>query len=129
MRRCRAEAHSGWQETTKYLDACAEQRQSADECVDEYDSHHFTLICNDPLFPPVWAVIVTLPFRFPVTTALADTVAVLVLELDQMKLWFGTRFPLWSLAVAASCIVDPAFTFFDGAVTVTVDTEPGLLVP
>jgi hypothetical protein len=73
----------------------------------------------------VWAVIVTFPFRLPVTTPLADTVAALVLELDQMKLWFGTAFPLLSSAVAVSCIVDPAFRFFDGAVIVTVATgEP-----
>jgi hypothetical protein len=41
---------------------------------------------TDPLFPPfcaVCAVIVTLPDRFPVTTPLPDTVAVLVFELDQ----------------------------------------------
>ena len=82
---------------------------------------------SDPLFPPlgdVWAVIVTSPFRFPVTTPLSDTVAVLEFELDQKKVWCETGFPLSSSAVAASCIVDPAFTFFDGAVTVTVATGP-----
>jgi len=97
-----------------------------------YDSHHFTSICTDPLFPPVddvWAVIVTFPDRFAVRTPLADTVAVFVLELDQKKLWCGSVFPLASVAVAVSCIVDPAFTFFDGAVIVTVATAPGFEVP
>jgi hypothetical protein len=44
---------------------------------------------TDPLFPPfcdVCAVIVALPDRLPVTTPVPDTVAVLVLELDQKKL-------------------------------------------
>src|SRR5215213_3451275 len=94
-----------------------------------YDSHHFTSSCIDPLFPPlddVWAVIVTSPGRFPVTTPLADTVAVLVLELDQKKVWCGTAFPLASIAVAVSCIVAPGFTFLDGAVTLTVATAAGL---
>ncbi|HEX7979729.1 MAG TPA: hypothetical protein VF461_14065 [Gemmatimonadaceae bacterium] len=79
---------------------------------------------TDPLLPlcDVWAVIVTFPFRFPVTTPLADTVAPLVSELDQLNFWFGTVFPLPSRAVAVSCIVDPGFSFFDGAVTVTVAT-------
>jgi hypothetical protein len=98
-------------------------------CGDENDSPHFTSIFNDPLFPSlvaIRAVIVTPPFRFPVTTPLADTVAVLVLELDQVKLWFGTVVPLLSFAAAASCIVDPFFTLFDGAETVTVATAPSV---
>src|SRR5687768_15782669 len=58
----------------------------------EFESYHFFLasIFNGPLLPPaddVWAVIVTLPDRFAVTTPLADTVALSVLELDQRKLW------------------------------------------
>jgi len=60
----------------------AEQPASADDV----SSRHFTSILTDPLFPPfcaVWAVIVTFPDRFPVTTPLPDTVAVLVFELDQ----------------------------------------------
>ena len=60
------------------------------ECGDGYGPHHFTSICKDPLFPPAcdsWAVIVTFPDFFPVTTPVAETVAVLVLELDQTKLW------------------------------------------
>jgi hypothetical protein len=49
----------------------------------------FTTSEIDPLFPPVRdvrAVIVTVPGRLPVTTPFADTVAVLLLELDQRKL-------------------------------------------
>jgi len=49
----------------------------------------FTVIEIDPLFPPVadvFAVIVTVPVLFPVTTPVVDTVAVAVLELDQRKL-------------------------------------------
>lgn len=84
------------------------------------------MICTDPLFPLDRAVIVTCPDRFPVTTPLDDTVAVVVLELDQVKLWLGTEFPLLSCAVAVSCIVFPAFRFFDGAETATVATAPGL---
>jgi hypothetical protein len=52
----------------------------------QLDANHFTSICNEPLVPPVtdvWAVIVTVPGRFPVTTPLGETVAVVVLELDQ----------------------------------------------
>ena len=63
---------------------------------EEFDAHHFTLIENDPLAPPisiVYAVIVTLPFRSPVTRPLEDTDATRGLELDQKKLWFGTAFP------------------------------------
>jgi hypothetical protein len=96
-------------------------------CGDENDAPHFTSIFNDPIFPPlaaIRAVIVTPPFRFPVSTPLADTVAASVLELDQVKLWFGTVFPLLSFAVAASCSVEPRFTFFDGAETVTLATAP-----
>ena len=54
----------------------------------KYDSPHFTLIEYDPLPPPiriVKAVIVTLPFRFPVTRPLEDTDATIGLELDQKK--------------------------------------------
>ena len=52
-----------------------------------HDSDQFTSICTDPLFPSeVLAVIVTVPDRFPVTSPPEDTVAVLVLELDQEKL-------------------------------------------
>ena len=76
----------------------------------------------------VVAVMVTLPDLFPVTTPLADTVATPVLELNQMKLWFGIVFPLLSNAVAVSCIVLPGFRFLDGAVTVTVATAPGSTV-
>jgi len=50
---------------------------------------YFTSTFNEPLFPPpeeVRAVIVAFPFRFPVTSPVDDTVAVLVLELDQVKL-------------------------------------------
>jgi hypothetical protein len=89
------------------------------------------LILTDPLLPPfsdVWAVMVTFPERFPVTTPLPDTVAVLVLELDQKKLWLVMTFPLPSVAVAESCIVDPGLSFFDGAVTVTLDAGPGVTV-
>src|SRR5215203_6084907 len=50
------------------------------------------------------------------------------LELDQKKLWFGTTFPSLSSAVGVSCIVDPGSRFFDGPVTVTVATAPGLTV-
>ena len=49
-------------------------------------------------------MIVTSPSFFPVTTPLADTVALSVLELDQKKLWWGTGFPLLSFAVAVSCM-------------------------
>ena len=58
-------------------------------CRGECVGGQFTTIEIDPLFPPVaavFAVIVTVPDRFPVTTPLADTVAMLVLELDQRKL-------------------------------------------
>ena len=75
----------------------------------------------------VWALIVTLPDRTPVTRPVDDTVA-FELELVQMKLWFGTVFPLLSKAVAVSCIVFPTFRLFDGAVTVTVATAPGSTV-
>jgi hypothetical protein len=71
-------------------------------------------------------VIVTFPDRLPVTRPLPDTVAVLVLELDQEKLWFGMTFPLLSNAAALSCIVDPGFSFFDGAVTLTFATAGGV---
>ena len=37
-------------------------------------------------------------------------------------------FPLASVAVAESCIVDPGLSFFDGAVTVTLDAGPGVTV-
>src|SRR4029079_19740498 len=93
--------------------------------------HYFTSILTDPLFPPfcdVCAVIVTFPDRLPVTTPLPDTVAVLVLELDQKKLWFGMMLPLLSVEVAESCMVDPGFSFLDGAVTATLDTGPGVTV-
>jgi len=81
---------------------------------------------TDPLFPPfcdVCAVIVTFPDRLPVTTPLPDTVAVLVLELDQKKVWFGMMLPLLSVAVAESCMVDPGFSFLDGAVTATLEPD------
>ena len=64
-------------------------------------------------------MIVTDPFFLPLATPLADTVATLALELDQVKLWFGTVLPLLSIAVAVSCMVFPTFTFFDGAETLT----------
>jgi hypothetical protein len=40
---------------------------------------------TDPLFPlrELWAVIVTRPCFFPVTTPFADTLALSVFELDQ----------------------------------------------
>src|SRR5215207_3369509 len=105
--------------------------RSGGVCGGECDSHHFTSISKDPLFPPVdvWAVIVTSPDRFPVTRPLSDTVATLGLELDQEKLWCGTTFPLLSIAVAVSCIVDPLSTFLEGAVTLTVATAGGSSVP
>jgi len=37
-------------------------------------------------------------------------------------------FPLLSVAIADSCMVDPGFSFFDGAVTATLDTGPGVTV-
>jgi hypothetical protein len=37
-------------------------------------------------------------------------------------------FPLLSVAMADSCMVDPGFSFFDGAVTATLDGGPGLTV-
>jgi hypothetical protein len=53
------------------------------------DPRQFTTIEIDPLFPPlcdVCAVIVTVPDLLPLTSPVADTVAVLVLELNQTKL-------------------------------------------
>jgi len=58
-------------------------------CQGGFGRGQFTVIEMDPLFPPVadvFAVIVTVPLAFPVTTPFADTVAVAVLELDQRKL-------------------------------------------
>ena len=52
-----------------------------------------------------------------------------VLELDQTKLWCGTGFPARSSAVAMSCSVDPTFSFLVGAVTVTVATVTGVGAP
>lgn len=52
--------------------------------VDE-GTFQFTSIVTDPLTPLVWAVIVTTPDRLPVTTPLPDTVAVMMLEVDQRK--------------------------------------------
>src|SRR5437764_82443 len=73
-------------------------------------------------------MIVTLPLRFPVTRPLEETVAMLPLELDQEKVWFGTAFPVLSSAVAVSCIVEPSFRFLDGPVRTTLATGPGVTV-
>jgi len=45
----------------------------------------YTSIVTDPLTPPVWAVIVATPIRLPVTRPLPNTVAMLMLEVDQRK--------------------------------------------
>jgi hypothetical protein len=57
-------------------------------CRGEGRRGQFTVIEIDPLFPPVaavFAVIVTVPVLFPLTTPVAETAAVAVLELDQRK--------------------------------------------
>src|SRR5438093_1020980 len=69
-----------------------------------------TLIAADALFPSLVAVIVADPAATPVTSPLADTVAIAGLELVQVTARPASTFPAASFGVAVSCVVAPTNT-------------------
>src|SRR2546429_6544405 len=63
------------------------------------------VIAEEPLLPPVAAVIVAEPAPFPVTSPLVLTVATVVLSLDQAMTRPVSGLPAESFGVAVSCTV------------------------
>src|SRR5207302_1079800 len=78
-----------------------------------------TLIAAEPLCPSLVAVIVTAPAATPVTSPLADTVAIAGFELVHVSARPVSTFPAASLGVALSCVVPPTKTFAVAGLTVT----------
>src|SRR5438309_1217076 len=78
-----------------------------------------------PLCPSLVAVIVTAPAATPVTSPVADTVAIAAFELVQLITRPLSTLPAASLGVAVSCTVPPTYTF--GAVGPTVTDATGTL--
>src|SRR5439155_531641 len=72
-----------------------------------------------PLFPSLVAVIVTAPTAPPVTSPLADTVAIAGFKLAQVITRPLSTFPAASLRVAVSCTVPPTYMFGAAGLTVT----------
>jgi hypothetical protein len=75
-----------------------------------------------PDLPELVAVIVAEPAATPVTTPLAFTVAAAELFVDQVTVWPVMVLPFWSLTVAVSVVLAPAWIETEGGETVTVVT-------
>jgi hypothetical protein len=81
-----------------------------------------------PLFPPLVVVMVAEPAATPATRPAEVTVAIRLLELDQVIVRPLNVFPALSLATAASCWVPPIGTLADAGLTVTDATGTTITV-
>src|SRR3989442_1232291 len=81
-----------------------------------------TVTVAEPLFPSLVAVIVAVPGATPVTSPLADTVAMPGLELVQVTARPASAFPAASLGVALSGVVPPTTTVAVAGLTTTEAT-------
>ncbi len=92
------------------------------------DGEVVMVTCALPLFPSLAAVIVALPGATPVTSPLAETVAMSVSELDQVTGRPSRTLPPASLTSAVSWIVVPAGMLACAGDTLTEPTGVGLTV-
>src|SRR6266581_208663 len=81
-----------------------------------------------PLCPSLVAVIVADPSATPVTTPLADMVAIVRFELAHATTRPVSTFPAASLVTAVSCTVPPTYRFGAAGLTVTAATGTRLTV-
>src|SRR2546422_1073760 len=82
----------------------------------------FTITGALPLCPSLVAVIAAAPTATPVTSPLADTVAMPGLDLVQVTARPASAFPAASLGVALSCVVPPTTTVAVAGLTTTEAT-------
>src|SRR5437867_644751 len=82
-----------------------------------------TVTAAVPLCPSLVAVIVAAPTAPPVTSPVADTVAIAAFELAQLTTRPLSGLPLASFGVAVSCLVPPPYRL--GAVGLTVTDATG----
>ena len=76
-----------------------------------------------PLCPSLVAVIVTAPAATPVTSPVADTLAIAAFELVHVITRPVNTFPAASFGVALSCCVAPIDNVADAGLTATEATE------